>query len=103
MKTRGSTEQAGEDAGTAETGGVCLLALLRRTLDALVRSDAEELQALLRSIGGMKPASGAAELAEARSLHRVLGALLKETQRTLRLWRRAVGTGSREPYGSLYF
>ena len=83
--------------------GMPLVPLLRRTIDALTRVDVAELELCLRSTASMISAPQGEELAEARSLHRLLGALLRETQRNLRLVRRAANVRGAGSYGATSF
>ncbi|MBB6147246.1 response regulator RpfG family c-di-GMP phosphodiesterase [Silvibacterium bohemicum] len=73
-----------------------LALLLRNVIDALTQSDAERLQQLSLSIVDGTSLSTGSALAEVQSLHRLLGALLQESRRNLRVWRRASGMHSRE-------
>jgi hypothetical protein len=85
---------------------ISLVPLLHGAIDALVGNDIEALHRLLRSLGSpdsLTPLPQGTELAEALSLHRRLGALLKETQRNLRLLRRTAGMRTPQSYGFVDF
>ncbi|HEY1807361.1 MAG TPA: hypothetical protein VGG42_02310 [Acidobacteriaceae bacterium] len=97
MKAADPTAPRADGLGTDSSS---LVALLREAIEALVRSDAQRLERILCSIDCVSAPVGA-ELAEARSLRRLLGALLKETHRNLRLLRRSRAAQRREWYGSL--
>src|ERR1700758_2455677 len=101
-----ATEQAGANICPWQGAGISCCVLLRSATDALIRNDTEQLHRLLQSVdflGSVTPLPQGEELAEALSLHRLLGALLVKTQRNLRLLRRAAGLRTPQSYGSIDF
>ena len=88
-KNKDTNENTSEDTNLAS--------LLRNVIDALTQRDAERLQHLSLSIEVTSLPTGSVS-AEVRYLHRLLGALLQESQRNLRVWQRAAGRHSRESY-----
>jgi hypothetical protein len=86
--------------GSPQAGRIALVPFLHRVIDGLVRGDAEELHRLLQSLTCLALMPMAAEFGEAQPLHRLLGALLQETQRNLRLLRRVADLRTRQSYGA---
>jgi len=91
-----STDALSGDTPSVENDS--LVALLREAIEALAKSDAKRLEGILSRAHGVTLPAGT-ELAEARSLHRLLGALLNETDRNQRLLRRSMAAPGREWYG----
>jgi hypothetical protein len=99
-------EQAGANVRPPQGARISCCAVLRSAIDALVSNDTEQLHRLLQSLdssASVTPLPQDEDLAEALSLHRLLGALLMKTQRNLRLLRRAAGVRTPRSYGSIDF
>jgi hypothetical protein len=70
-------------------------------IGALTVHDADTLNRLRQAIDSGVPESWQTATDDARCLHRLLGALLKETERNLRLWRKVMGLRSPGTYGRI--
>jgi hypothetical protein len=85
--------------GGAQADSLSPVFFLQGAIEALVSNDLAELERLVRSLDHLEPLPQGPELAEALCLHRLLGALLQETRRNLRLLRRAAGRRTHQAYG----